>query len=131
MIRSVHINSCLAAQIRFLLFKGPRSFKTIFKIGGNVDELKAYRLIPLTPPHLFHLTLPLSSLLDSIFNDLCLYKYPLSSYITSYVTKNVMNITRLSLLGLGCKIKRKKESYIPAEYVRSVNQEAEVGERSD
>ncbi len=60
MIRSVHINSCLAAQIRFLLFKGPGSFKTIFKTGGNVDELKAYRLIPLTPPLLFHFTLPLN-----------------------------------------------------------------------
>jgi hypothetical protein len=59
MIRSVHINSCLAAQIRFLLFKGPGSFKTFFKIVGNVDELKAYRLIPLTPPLLFHFTLPL------------------------------------------------------------------------
>jgi hypothetical protein len=50
MIRSVHMNSCLAAQIRFMLFKGPGSFKKNFKIGGNVDELKAYRLIPLTPP---------------------------------------------------------------------------------
>jgi hypothetical protein len=60
MIRSVHINSCLAAQIRFMLFKGPGSFKKIFKIGGNVDELKAYRLIPLTPPLLFHFTLPLT-----------------------------------------------------------------------
>jgi hypothetical protein len=59
MIRSVHINSCLAAHMRFLLFKGPGSFKTIFKIGGNVDELKAYRLIPLTHPLLFHFTLPL------------------------------------------------------------------------
>jgi hypothetical protein len=45
--------------MRFLLFKGPGSFKTISKIGGNVDELKAYRLIPLTPPLLFHFTLPL------------------------------------------------------------------------
>jgi hypothetical protein len=63
MIRSVHINSCLAAQIRFLLFKGPGSFKTILKIGGNVDELEAYRLIPLTPPPLlFHFTLPLKGL---------------------------------------------------------------------
>jgi hypothetical protein len=54
------MNSCLAAQISFLLFKGPGSFKTIFKIGENVDELKAFRLIPLTPPLLFHFTLPLS-----------------------------------------------------------------------
>ncbi len=59
MIRSVHMISCLAAQIRFLLLKGPGSFKTVFKIGGNVDEFKAYRLIPFTPPLLFHFTLPL------------------------------------------------------------------------
>ncbi len=45
--------------IRFMLFKEPGSFKTIFKIGRNVDKLKAYRLIPLTPPLLFHFTLPL------------------------------------------------------------------------
>ena len=60
MIRSEHMKSCLTAQIRFMLFKGPGSFKTNFKIGGNVDELKAYRLIPLTPPLLFHFTLPLN-----------------------------------------------------------------------
>jgi hypothetical protein len=59
MIRSEHMKSCLTAEIRFMLFKGPGSFKTNFKIGGNVDELKAYRLIPLTPPLLFHFTLPL------------------------------------------------------------------------
>ena len=28
-------------------------------ISGNVDELKAYRLIPLTHPLFFHFTLPL------------------------------------------------------------------------
>ena len=61
MIRSEHMKSCLAAQIRFMLFKGPGSFKINFKIGGNFDELKAYRLIPLTPPLLFHFTLPLST----------------------------------------------------------------------
>jgi hypothetical protein len=81
MIRSEHIKSCLTAQTRFMLFKGPGSFKINFKIGGNVDELKAYRLIPLTPPPppfecvtfsgkrkkgelhslLFHFTLPLRS----------------------------------------------------------------------
>jgi hypothetical protein len=60
MIQSEHIKSCLTAQKRFLLFKGPGSFKKNFKIGGNVHELKAYRLIPLTPPLLFHFTLPLS-----------------------------------------------------------------------
>jgi hypothetical protein len=53
MIRSEHMKSCLTAQIRFMLFKGPGSFKKIFKICGNVDELKGYRLIPLTPPPLF------------------------------------------------------------------------------
>jgi hypothetical protein len=36
------MKSCLTAQKRFLMFKGPGSFKTFFKIGGNVDELKAY-----------------------------------------------------------------------------------------
>jgi hypothetical protein len=59
MIRSEHMKSCLAAQISCMLFKGPGSFKNFFKIGGNVDELKAYRLIPLTLPLLFHFTLPL------------------------------------------------------------------------
>jgi hypothetical protein len=59
MIRSEHMKSCLPAQIRFMLFKGPGSFKKKFKIDGNVDELKTYRLIPLTPPLLFHFTLPL------------------------------------------------------------------------
>jgi hypothetical protein len=64
MIRSVHMNSCIAAQIRFMLFKGPGSFKNNFKIGGNVDELKAYRLIH-TPPF-FHFTLPLKGLSHEI-----------------------------------------------------------------
>ena len=41
MIRSEHIKNCLTAQTRFMLFKGPGSFKINFKIGGNVDELKA------------------------------------------------------------------------------------------
>jgi hypothetical protein len=38
MIRSEHMKSCLTAQIRFMLFKGPGSFKKMFKIGGNVDD---------------------------------------------------------------------------------------------
>ena len=59
MIRSEHMKSCLAALIRFMLFKGPGFFKKKISIGGNVDELKAYRLIPLTPPLFFHFTLPL------------------------------------------------------------------------
>jgi hypothetical protein len=33
-----------------MLFKGEGSFKKLFKIGGNVVDLKAFRLIPLTPP---------------------------------------------------------------------------------
>jgi hypothetical protein len=61
MIRSEHTKSCLAAQIGFMLIKGPGSFKKKFEIGGNVDKLKAYRLIPLTPPLFFHFTLPLRS----------------------------------------------------------------------
>jgi hypothetical protein len=59
MIRSEHMKSCLAAQILFMLFKGLGSFKKDFKISGNVNELKAYRLIPLTSHLFFHFTLPL------------------------------------------------------------------------
>jgi hypothetical protein len=59
MIRSEHMKSCFSAQMRFVLFKGLGSLKKNFQIGGNVDELKAYRLIPLTPHLLFHFTLPL------------------------------------------------------------------------
>jgi hypothetical protein len=70
MIQSEHMKSCLPAQKRFLMFKGPGSFKKIFKIGGNVDELKAYRLIPLTPPLLFHFTLPLICVADQDPNTL-------------------------------------------------------------
>ncbi len=78
MIRSEHMNSCLAAQIRFMLFKGLGSFKKIFKIGGNVDELKAYRLIPLTLHLLFHFTLPLNHI-----SCPCLVQFILSSYRNS------------------------------------------------
>ncbi len=42
MIRSVHMNCCLTAQICFMLFKGPGSFNFFLKISGNVDELKGY-----------------------------------------------------------------------------------------
>jgi hypothetical protein len=80
MIRSEHMKSCLAAQISFMLFKGLGSFKKNFKIGGNVDELKAYRLIPLTPHLLFHFTLPLRGLLiDTTFSQIHLL--PLYLYI--------------------------------------------------
>jgi hypothetical protein len=64
MIRSEHMKSCLAAQIHLMLFQGLGPFNKNFKIGGNVDELKAYRLIPLTPHLLFHFTLPLSFLVS-------------------------------------------------------------------
>jgi hypothetical protein len=32
------MKSCLAAQKRFLLFKGLGSFKKIFNIGGNIED---------------------------------------------------------------------------------------------
>jgi hypothetical protein len=44
-----------------LLFKGLVSFKIFFEIGGNVEEVKAYRLIPLTLPLPGHFTVPLIS----------------------------------------------------------------------
>jgi hypothetical protein len=44
------MRSCLSAQIHFWFLKGLGSFKKNFKIGGNVEEYKAYPLIPLTPP---------------------------------------------------------------------------------
>jgi hypothetical protein len=47
---------CLAAENPFMLFKGPGSFKKMFKISGNVEENTAYRLIPLIPPLLGHFT---------------------------------------------------------------------------
>jgi hypothetical protein len=56
MIRSEHMNFCVAAEKRVMLFKGPGSFKNCFKIGGNVEELKSYRLIPLTTPLPGHFT---------------------------------------------------------------------------
>jgi hypothetical protein len=37
MIRSVHMNCCLTAQVSFILFKGQVSFKIFFEICGNVD----------------------------------------------------------------------------------------------
>ncbi len=71
MIQSEHMKSCLTAQKRFLQFKGPGSFKKIFKIGGNVEELKASRLIPLTPLLLFHFTLPLNLYFHSSICSKC------------------------------------------------------------
>ncbi len=59
MIQSGHMKSCLAAQKRFLLFKGPGSLKKNFLIGGNAEDKQAYRLIPCTPPLPGHFTVPL------------------------------------------------------------------------
>jgi hypothetical protein len=73
MIRSEHMKSCLTAQIRFMLFKEPGSFKNIFKIGGNVDELKGYRFIPLTPSLFFHFTLPLMPVCVGLIMVSCLF----------------------------------------------------------
>jgi hypothetical protein len=53
------MNCCLTAQIRFMHFKGPGSFKIFLKICENIDEYKGHRLVPLTPPLFFHFTLPL------------------------------------------------------------------------
>jgi hypothetical protein len=62
MIRSVHMNCRVAAQKRFLLFKGRGSYTNFFLIGGNVEYLKAYRTDTThTPPPLpGHFTVPLS-----------------------------------------------------------------------
>jgi hypothetical protein len=60
MIRSEHMKSCLSAQKRFLLFKEPGFFKKKFYIGGNVEDLQAYRLIPRTPLLPGHFTIPLN-----------------------------------------------------------------------
>jgi hypothetical protein len=70
MIRSVHMKSCLAAQKRFLLFKGPGSFKQIFLIGGNVEDLYAYRLIPRTPALPGHFSVPLTQIFLAFKADL-------------------------------------------------------------
>jgi hypothetical protein len=43
-----------------LLFKGPGSFKKSFKKCGNVENLKAYRLIPPMTPLFNGWTIPLS-----------------------------------------------------------------------
>jgi hypothetical protein len=56
MNQSVHIEGCKAAQKRFLNFEESGSFKKMSKIGGNVAEFKAYRLVPLMPPFLCHET---------------------------------------------------------------------------
>ncbi len=43
LIQSCYIESCLAAQKRFLLFKGPGFFKKISKNGGNLEFFKAVK----------------------------------------------------------------------------------------
>jgi hypothetical protein len=51
---------------RFLLFEGPVSFKKIKQFGGNVEFLKAYRLIPLTAPLPGQFTVPLESIISPL-----------------------------------------------------------------
>jgi hypothetical protein len=68
MIQSEHMKSCLAAQKRFLLFKGPGSFKKNFQIGGNIEDKQAFRLIPRTPPLPGNFTVPLREV-----RPFCLY----------------------------------------------------------
>ena len=58
--------SCLTALIRFFCLKGRGSFKKSFKKCGNVENLKAYRLIPPMTPLFNGWTIPLSIGLDSI-----------------------------------------------------------------
>ncbi len=43
----------------FSYLKGRGPLKNSKKFAGNVEEYKAHRLIPLTPPLFFHFTLPL------------------------------------------------------------------------
>jgi hypothetical protein len=43
----------------FCYLKGQGPLKNIKKFAENVEEYKAHRLIPLTPPLFFHFTLPL------------------------------------------------------------------------
>jgi hypothetical protein len=64
LIQSGSILSCLAAKPfnGFYLFKGPGSFKKKYKICRNVEKYKAYRLVPLTTPLLYHFTVPLTAI---------------------------------------------------------------------
>jgi hypothetical protein len=101
LIQSGYMESCLAAQKRFLLIKGPGSLKIFLKIGGNVAFSKVYRLIPLTPSVPGHLTIPLNafpnffsiserSLLSLKFLDKGPYKAV--CYITTGDVKEMRNI---------------------------------------
>ncbi len=89
MIRSKYMKSCLTAQINFMLFKWPGSFKKFLKFGGNVDELKGYRLIPLTRPLFFHFTLPLMLTLAY-----CAYGEELSfiAHDLSFVISHILSV---------------------------------------
>jgi hypothetical protein len=60
LIQSGSILSCLAAENVFYYLKGRGPVKISKKNCRNVEEYKAYRLIPLTPPLLFHFTVPLT-----------------------------------------------------------------------
>jgi hypothetical protein len=77
----------------FLLFKGPVSFKRFFEIGGNVDELKAYRLITLTPPLPGHYTVPLKRYRPLICRKLGVF--PLLMICKSFLT--YLGVTSLNI----------------------------------
>ncbi len=53
--------SCLTAEKRFMLFKGPGSFEKSLKNCEKVEDYKAYRLIPSMTPLFNGWTIPLSS----------------------------------------------------------------------
>jgi hypothetical protein len=51
MIETCPSLSCLAAEKRFMLFKGPGPFTKSLKNCGKVEDYKTYQLIPfMTPP---------------------------------------------------------------------------------
>jgi hypothetical protein len=51
---------CLTAETRFILFKGPGSFKSL-KNFGKVEDYKTYQLIPSMTPLFNGWTIPLKS----------------------------------------------------------------------
>ena len=69
--------SCLTALISFFLFKGAGSFKRSYKNCGNVEEYKAYRLIPPMSPLFNGWTIPLRRLLQTDLPD---HYFMVSSY---------------------------------------------------
>jgi hypothetical protein len=77
-----------------MLFKGPGPFAKFFFIGGNVDELKACRLIPLTPPpplfsfyttyKIYKRRSPISNIIDNPFWASCLVVLGEERYIFNF-----------------------------------------------